>query len=70
MLEHLIFQSPQEENEYWRTHPSSHLVKAVVIGREIHVWITPNYIPFNGGHMKRGGVDGDGTTYDKVDGFQ
>lgn len=63
MLIHKIFKSPIEENEYWAANPGAHMVKAIVIGTDIHIWLAETRGQYNGGHMVRGGVDGDGTTY-------
>jgi hypothetical protein len=63
MLLHKIFDTIELENEFWAKHPSAHMVKCIVIGSQTHIWYAESRGPYNGGHMARGGVDGDGTTY-------
>jgi len=63
MLIHVVFKSLADENAYWLAHPSAHMVKCIVIGGDTHVWLAETRGPYNGGHMVRGGADGDGTTY-------
>lgn len=63
VLIHTIFKSLEDENSFWAQHPSAHMVKCIVTGGETHVWHAESRGPYNGGHMTRGGVDGDGTTY-------
>ena len=63
MLLHKIFDSIESENEFWSKNPSAHMVKCIVIGSQTHIWYAASRGPYNGGHMIRGGADGDGTTY-------
>jgi len=63
MLLHKIFDTVELENEFWAKHPSAHMVKCIVIGDRTHIWYAESRGPYNGGHMVRGGADGDGTTY-------
>jgi len=63
MLLHKIFETVELENEFWAKHPSAHMVKCIIIGSQTHIWYAESRGPYNGGHMIRGGADGDGTTY-------
>ena len=63
MLLHKIFDTVELENEFWAKHPSAHMVKCIVIGDRTHIWYAESRGPYNGGHMIRGGADGDGSTY-------
>jgi hypothetical protein len=55
MLEHLVF-TVEEENEYFRQNPGVHLVKAIVIGDKIHLWVSESR-RMNGQHMQPGGAE-------------
>jgi len=56
MLQHLVFQSSAEENQFWKENPGIHLVKCIVIGDRTHVWVS-EVRKANGGHMQSGGAD-------------
>lgn len=58
MLEHVIFNSAAEENEYWKNNPGIHLVKCIVIGEKVHVWVSEGRRA-NGMHMQPGGASND-----------
>jgi hypothetical protein len=63
MLIHQVFKTVEDENRFWAAHPSAHMVKCIVVGTDCHIWYAESRGPYNGGHMIKGGADGDGTTY-------
>ena len=53
-LVHHVF-SVEEENAFYQKNPGVHLVKAIVQGNKVHIWVADNK-RFNGGHMQPGGA--------------
>jgi ligand-binding sensor domain-containing protein len=56
-LVHHVF-SVQEENEFYQKHPGIHLVKAIVQGDKIHIWVADGNGKdrYNGQHLQKGGA--------------
>jgi hypothetical protein len=55
-LVHHVF-TVDEENAFYRQNPGIHLVKAIVHGDKVHIWVAENGKGrYNGGHMQPGGA--------------
>lgn len=58
-LVHHVF-SVAEENAFYRDNPGIHLVKVIVQGEKIHIWVAENGKGrYNGQHMQVGGAAND-----------